>query len=69
MHCNKIIDTRCTILYLSMDFLANLILLIEHEGEPDGFSKVLKKIQNPIENAFISLFYYYYFYFLFLYQF
>jgi hypothetical protein len=26
-----------------MDFLANLILLIEHEGEPDGFSKVFKK--------------------------
>jgi hypothetical protein len=26
-----------------MDFLANLILLIEHEGEPDGFSKIFKK--------------------------
>jgi hypothetical protein len=60
MHCNKIIDTQCTLLYLSMGFSANLILLIEYEGEPNRFSKVFKKIQNPIVNVFISLFYYYY---------
>ena len=68
MNINSTVYT--IVLYLFMDFLANLILLIEHEGELDGFSKVVNhKIQNPIENAFISLFYYYYFYFLFLYQF
>jgi hypothetical protein len=60
MHCNKIIDTRCMFLYLFMGFLANLILLIEHEGELNRFSKVFKNFQNPIVNVFISLFYYFY---------
>jgi hypothetical protein len=40
MNINSTVYT--IVLYLFMDFLANLILLIEHEGEPDGFSKVVK---------------------------
>jgi hypothetical protein len=40
MNINSTVYT--IVLYLFMDFLANLILLIEHEGEPDGFSKVFK---------------------------
>jgi hypothetical protein len=39
-----------------MGFLANLIPLIEYEGELNRFSKVFKNTQNPIINVFILYF-------------
>jgi hypothetical protein len=48
MHHNKIIGTRCTLLYLSVGFLANLILSIEYnEGEPNIFFKGPQRLSIP----------------------